>query len=267
LFIEPIQHLFLTEEVLIQFLVQVFRVFAPTDKVIGLGQFENVDVRHSLHVLLLILRHEVIRFAVKTDLAFHSAGESNLKMNNSAILAAYAAFKSSQHLQHIARLRRNYPKLADWSDADITSLYSDVVSCFQSKGGLFFEGHIEHLLAGVGVPFKAQVHLNSDGIIVESGGCTIPDIVFGNPVVGTHISNYAVLSLKTTSRERAKLDTAWTVKHPPKLFLYGTLDDDYPQPKTFGECETRKLICAKPKKRDMRQFKLGFEDLIDLVQG
>ena len=37
LFIEPIQHLFLTEEVLIQFLVQVFRVFAPTDKVIGLG--------------------------------------------------------------------------------------------------------------------------------------------------------------------------------------------------------------------------------------
>ena len=187
------------------------------------------------------------------------------KMNSIAILTAYASFKSAQHLQHLARLRRNYPKLADWSDAEITALYSDVVSCFQSKGGSFFESHIERLLTGVGVPFKAQVHLNADGIIVESGGCTIPDIVFGTPVVGTHISNYAVLSLKTTSRERAKLDTAWTFKHPPKLFLYGTLEDDYPQPKTFGECETRKLICAKPRKRDLRQFKLGFEDLIDLV--
>lgn len=184
-------------------------------------------------------------------------------MNNTAILAAYASFKSAQHLQHLTRLRRNYPKLADWSDADITALYSDVVSCFQSKGGSFFESHIESLLTGV--PFKAQVHLNADGMIVESGGSTIPDIVFGTPVVGTHISNYAVLSLKTTSRERAKLDTAWTFKHPPKLFLYGTLEDDYPQPKTFGECETRKLICAKPRKRDLRQFKLGFEDLIDLV--
>ena len=184
-------------------------------------------------------------------------------MNSVAILAAYASFKSAQHLQHLARLRRNYPKLADWSDADITALYSDVVSCFQSKGGSFFESHIESLLAHV--PFKAQVHLNADGMIVESGGCTIPDIVFGTPVVGTHISNYAVLSLKTTSRERAKLDTAWTFKHPPKLFLYGTLEDDYPQPKTFGECDTRKLICAKPRKRDLRQFKLGFEDLIDLV--
>ena len=184
-------------------------------------------------------------------------------MNNTSILAAYAAFKSAQPLQHITRLRRNYPKLAGWSDSDITALYSDVVSCFQSKGGSFFEGHIESLLTGI--PFKAQVHLNSDGIIVESGGCTIPDIVFGNPVVGTHISNYAVLSLKTTSRERAKLDTAWTVKHPPKLFLYGTLEDDYPQPKTFGECDTRKLICAKPRKRDLRRFKLGYEDLIATV--
>jgi hypothetical protein len=202
---------------------------------------------------------------VKTDGKVSFKKESTHKMNNTAIVAAYADFKSAQHLQHINRLRREFPRLADWSDSDITSVYNTSVSCFQSKGGSFFEEHIERLLADAGVPFKAQVHLNSDGIIVESGGCTIPDIVFGNPLVGTHISNYAVLSLKTSSRERAKLDTAWTVKHPPKLFLYGTLDDDYPQPKTFGECESRKLICAKPRKRDLREFKLGFEDLIDLV--
>jgi len=66
LFIESIQHLFLAEKVLIQFLVQVFRVFASTDKVIGLSQFENVDVRH-LAMVSFILRQFVIRFAVKTE--------------------------------------------------------------------------------------------------------------------------------------------------------------------------------------------------------
>ena len=81
-------------------------------------------------------------------------------------------------------------------------------------------------------------------------------------MVGTHISGYAVMSLKTTSRERAKLDTAWTHQHPPALFLYGTLENDYPQPETFGEGPTRKLICATPKAHDTRQFKLGFEDLL-----
>ena len=91
--------------------------------------------------------------------------------------------------------------------------------------------------------------------------------MFGNPVVGTHISGYVVMSLKTTSRERAKLDTAWTYKHPPKLFLYATLEDDYPSPKTFDEGLTRKLVCATPKARDARQFKLGFEHLVAEVQA
>lgn len=53
MFIEPIQHLFLAEKVVVQFLVQVFGIFTSTDKVVGLGQFENVDVRHSLQVLSL----------------------------------------------------------------------------------------------------------------------------------------------------------------------------------------------------------------------
>ena len=187
-------------------------------------------------------------------------------MNSQSILNTYAYFKSNQHAQHIQRLRMQHPLLKDGSDAELNAIYSSVVSCFQSKGGKFLESHIESLLLTSGVPFKAQVHLDANGIIVSSGGCTIPDIVFGSPNVGDHIGKFVVLSLKTTSRERAKLDTAWTTKHPPKLFLYGTLARDYPQPKTFDEGPTRKLICAFPRKHDNRAFKLGFEDMISEVQ-
>ena len=187
---------------------------------------------------------------------------TTMALSNASIHDAYGRFRHDQHAAHLARLRAAHPKLVTFDDDELSALYWTAVSCFQSKGGKFFEAHIEGLLREVGVPFKAQVHLNRDGIIVESGGCTIPDIVFGDPVVGTHISGYAVMSLKTTSRERAKLDTAWTHQHPPKLFLYGTLENDYPQPETFGESPTRKLICATPKAHDTRQFKLGFEDLL-----
>jgi hypothetical protein len=190
-------------------------------------------------------------------------------LTNSSILLAYTAFKSAQHAAHLTRLRAAHPKLLTFTDEELTALYWDTVSCFQSKGGKFFENHIEGLLRDAGIPFQAQVHLDSNGIIVEgrSDGDTIPDIVFGNPVVGTHISGYAVMSLKTTSRERAKLDTAWTHKHPPKLFLYATMEDDYPSPNTFEEGPTRKLVCATPKKRDTRAFKLGFEHLVAEVHA
>jgi len=189
------------------------------------------------------------------------------KMNSQAILFAYNSFKTTVHKQHLDKIRQSLPLRLqhELTDDELDNVYNSSVSCFQSKGGKFLESHIETLLINAGIPFKPQVHLNSDGIIVESQGCTVPDIVFGIPQIGDHISNYIVLSLKTTSRERAKLDTAWTSKHPPKLFLYGTLEDDYPQPTTFEEGPIRKIITAKPKKKDNRMFKLGFEHLIECV--
>jgi len=53
--LKPIQHLFLAEKVVVQFLVQVFRVLASTNKVVFMGEFENVNVRHSLQVLLITM--------------------------------------------------------------------------------------------------------------------------------------------------------------------------------------------------------------------
>lgn len=189
-----------------------------------------------------------------------------MALSNAAILSAYSAFKAAQHAAHLLRVRTENPELAGLSDEVIDRVYNSVVSCFQSKGGKFFEKHVETLLTDAKIPFKAQVSIDADGMIVSGGGVTIPDIVFGEPVVGTHISNYIVMSLKTTSRERAKLDTAWTNKHPPKLFLYATLEPDYPQPATFGEGHTRRLVCATPRKNDTRAFKMGFEDIPQVVR-
>ena len=186
-------------------------------------------------------------------------------MNNSSILAAQNAFKTSQHNEHLSKIRQSSECLKNVSDEELSKIFSVAVSCFQSKGGKFLERHIEGLLKEANIPFKSQPHLNCEGIFVESDGITIPDIVFGNPQIGDSVTNFVVLSLKTTSRERAKLDD-WTKKNPPKLFLYATLEDDYPQPKTFEEGPTRKLICATPKKRDLREFKLGFEHLINEIQ-
>ena len=55
-FFEPVQHLFLAEKVVIQFLVQVFRIFASANKVVFLGEFENVNVRHPVPFLSCIRR-------------------------------------------------------------------------------------------------------------------------------------------------------------------------------------------------------------------
>jgi hypothetical protein len=184
-----------------------------------------------------------------------------MSLTSKALLAAYAAHKTTTHLRHIAEMRSHHPKFADWSDTEIESVFADAVSRFQSKGGKTLENLVETALVAEGIPFKAQVNLDCNGMIVESKGVTIPDIVFGNPQVGTHIRDYIVMSLKTTSRERSKLDTAWTEKHPPKLFLYATLESDYPIPEKFQESPTRKLVCAVPRKRDNRAYKLGFEDI------
>lgn len=189
-----------------------------------------------------------------------------MAFNNTTVLAACAALKAAAHAGLIAELRTQFPKFADWTDTEIVGVCDKAVSAFQSKSGKPLERIVETALTEAGIPFKAQVHLNAEGIIVASKGVTIPDIVFGDPIVGTHISNYAVMSLKTTSRERAKLDS-WTEKHCPKLFLYGTLSADYPTPEKFRESATRKVVTAVARKKDTRQFKLGFEDIVSEVNA
>lgn len=190
-------------------------------------------------------------------------------LSNESALKAWSDHKDEKKMNLLASIRRLFPEVASMTDDRVFELVALSVSNFQSKDGAVLEKHVGQTLT---IPFKPQVCIDKDGMIVYRGYTKkgevnkfktdkIVDIVFGTPVVGTHISNYAAMSLKTTSRERASQDDHWTRKHPPKLFLYATLSDDYPPPDKFGESETRKLVCATPKKTDDRAFKLGFQDI------
>jgi hypothetical protein len=175
-------------------------------------------------------------------------------LTNKNVLDAWKAHKNKKRTTFLEKVRSKYPDMSDDQIADIEAM---AISNHQSKDGNLLQDEVENRLK---IPFKRQVHIDDSGIIVASCGKTIIDIVFGTPVVGTHISNYVVGSLKITSRERWKQDD-WVYKHLPKLFLYISLAADYPSPDIFHEGPTRKLVCATPKKKDDRVFKLGFEDI------
>jgi hypothetical protein len=168
----------------------------------------------------------------------------------------------------IASLHLKYPKLSDWSDDEIKELCDNINSHAQSQrciNGGNFEKCIEQILSDKGVEFNRQVPIDKDGYITDTKkNNKIVDFIIGNPIVKHHISEYIVLSLKTSTRERYSEDD-WTKVHKPKVYIYGTLKSDYPSPEKFEENETRKLLCVTPKKVDTRKFKLGFNDLFDLI--
>lgn len=168
----------------------------------------------------------------------------------------------------IASLRLEYPKLSDWSDDEIGKLCDSSNSYAQSqrcKNGGNFEKCIEQILLDKGIEFDRQVPIDKDGYITDvKENSKIVDIIIGKRKVKQHISEYVVLSLKTSTRERYSEDD-WTKVHKPKLYIYGTLNSDYPSPEKFEESESRKLMCVNPKKVDTRKFKLGFKNLFDVL--
>lgn len=190
-------------------------------------------------------------------------------LSSETLLADLSKFRADKLTDDLKYLRSRNPATSCMTDEELTNLFKDIVTCFQKKAGKFVERRVEAGLTALGIPYRAQVQLDKNGIIAGFGkkrGSTIPDIVFGTPVVGTHISQYIVMSLKISTRERDKLDSYFR-KHAPKLFLYASLDDDYPHPDVFEEGPTRKLVCATPKKGDARTFKLGFEDIEATVKA
>jgi hypothetical protein len=194
--------------------------------------------------------------------------ETDVNIDNE-ILEKIQLLRLRSMAEHIASMRVKFPKLTEWSDAEINELYNCNNSYSQSercKNGGNFEKCIEQVLYGKNIRFAKQIPINKDGIIVsETKNNKIVDIIIGSPTIGMHISNYIVLSLKTSTRERYSEDD-WTKVHVPKLYLYGTLTTDYPSPEKFEESATRKMLCINPKKNDTRIFKLRFNDLHDLLR-
>jgi predicted nucleic acid-binding Zn-ribbon protein len=169
---------------------------------------------------------------------------------------------------HFDTLRSKYPCLERCSNEELEDISNTVNSHSQSircKNGGNFEKIIEDLLQKKNIAYSRQVPIDKNGILVKKKkNNKVLDIIIGNAVIGQHISNYIVISLKTSTRERHSEDD-WSKIHVPKLYLYGTLSSDYPHPEKFEESDVRKMLCLNPKKNDTRKFKLGFNDLYDLV--
>lgn len=173
-------------------------------------------------------------------------------------------------------IRDSFPECKSWTNERILQFYDSCVSIHQSeksRGGTSFEQDFEEYLTENNIPFERQVAIDKFGIIVPGSGtkktmslkgCKLVDIVFGKSAVGDSITNFGVASLKKSSRERAILDD-WTKTIQPAFFLYVTGSDDYPHPEKFEESSTRKIITDRPKAKDTRTYKLGFEDVIATI--
>jgi len=195
--------------------------------------------------------------------------KSTITFDNQYVLSRIEENKISKNLKIIEDLKQIAPLL---SDVELLQLYNKSISIHQSKiqrNGNFLENYI---LVGVldknNISYKKQVTINKSGIIVgfneKKGKCyRIIDFVVGKNIeVGKSITDYKVVSCKTTCRERWTQDH-WSYIFAPTLYILLTISYDYPPAQRFREDTKRKIITCLPKKKDDRLFKLNFENLID----
>lgn len=192
------------------------------------------------------------------------------EFNNKYIIQKIEENKQMKLKKIIGELQRIYPL----QDELLLELYNKSISLHQSNlqgNGDFLENDIVvSELTKNNIPFKQQVTIGKDGIIVgfneKKRKCYhIIDFVIGNNIeVGNSITGYKVLSCKTTCRERWTQDD-WSFTYTPSKYILLTLSNDYPSSIRFRETEQRKIITCFPKSKDDRKYKLSFEDLITEV--
>lgn len=193
-----------------------------------------------------------------------------MTFNNQYVLYQIENNKQAKQLKIIQELKQLAPSL---SDIDLLFVYQKSISIHQSKNqenGAFLENIISRLLDEHAVSYQKQVVINRSGIIIGFGKkhkCYhIIDFVVGNPIeIGTSITNYKVVSCKTTCRERWTQDS-WTFTFPPTLYILLTTSNDYPSSQRFRESTKRKIITCLPKRKDNRLFTLNIENMIDELQ-
>ena len=161
--------------------------------------------------------------------------------------------------------------LGEVSEEICMQVYAKSISMHQGHlqgNGQFLEQLVATQLEQMNIPHRAQVTIDSSGIIcgfqVKKGRCYhILDFVVGQQIeVGKSITEYTVLSCKTTCRERWTQDD-WSFTFAPKRYLLLTLSSEYPPSKRFREDLHRKIITCSPKKRDDRRYPLNFEHLMN----
>jgi len=184
--------------------------------------------------------------------------------DNAYVLARIEQYKQEKQNEIIQTLRPLAPSL---KDDELLQLYTKSISIHQKKiqgNGAFLENLLTQMLQKI--PYQQQVTIDKKGIVQGiqlKGKCYhILDFVIGEKIeVGSSITEYVVISCKTTCRERWTQDD-WSFTFMPKLYLLITLSDDYPRSDRFRESPLRKIVTCCPKGKDDRLFPLNFEDVV-----
>ena len=177
-------------------------------------------------------------------------------------------------IEHLSELTLIHRVVSALKCKTLTSLecmdqYKKSVSIFQSeksKSGKVLEDDVSDMLSSMKIEHTRQACIDNKGCITDDGPvmCKL-DFLIGKYEVGKHISDYCVLSCKTTCRERWTQDN-WTMQHKPKLYCLFTKSSDYPSSERFQENDSRVIITTKPKKRkDDRIRKLSFGEFMKLL--
>jgi len=192
------------------------------------------------------------------------------EFNNKYVIQKIEENKQIKLKKIVEELKLIYPL----QDELLIDLYNKSISIHQSNiqgNGDFLENYIViSELTKHNILFKQQVTIGKDGIIIgfnekKSKCYHIIDFVIGNNIeVGRPITEYKVLSCKTTCRERWTQDD-WSFTYIPSKYILLTISNDYPSSVRFRESEQRKIITCFPKSKDDRKYKLSFEDLINEV--
>tara|TARA_Y100000389_G_scaffold30749_1_gene26024 strand:+ start:72 stop:653 length:582 start_codon:yes stop_codon:yes gene_type:complete len=191
---------------------------------------------------------------------------------NTALNVWRETVKSNKNQTIIHAIQNITPGLSSEECVRIHEICLRLEQGSKSKNGKEFESVIENQLRVNNIPYMSQVAIDSDGKIIGTGTVVDDhahtlDIVVGRDIKnGCSISDFIVLSCKTTVRERWRQDE-WSLKHEPKMYVLCTIGDDYPNSKKFQESSTRKIVTQNPKKRDDRMFKMGFDDLLQELSG
>lgn len=169
------------------------------------------------------------------------------KFNNDYIINKIKENKNIKINKIIKELKDIY----SLPDDILLNIYNKSISLHQSNlqsNGDFLENEIIVTeLKRKNILFKQQVTINKNGIISgfneKKNKCYhILDFVIGNNIeIGKSISEFKVISCKTTCRERWTQDD-WSYTYIPIKYILLTISNDYPSSERFDENEKRKII-------------------------
>ena len=230
--------------------------------------FKNLSIKDNVEPPVPKTKKSNKKLKKKVKLIIEEEYENLNEFNNKYVIQKNQENKQIKLKKNIEELKLIYPL----QDEVLIELYNKSISLHQSNmqgNGDFLENDIVvSELIKHNIPFKKQVTIDKDGIIVgfnekKSKCYHIIDFVIGNNIeVGKSITEYKVLSCKTTCRERWTQDD-WSFTYIPSKYILLTISNDYPSSIRFRETEQRKIITCFPKSKDDRKYKLSFEDLIN----